>query len=95
VGAAGSLAAAAVVGAPASIAAGTVVGHHSVSPPFLTAGVSAPAGPTGVASPLDVVDAIGAPAGIVTGTAGPRATVAVASTLNWPSFGPSMGGASY
>jgi hypothetical protein len=65
----------AAAGAPAGIVAGattTMHPHPPVGPPYLTADASAPVGLTaGAAKSLDAAVAVGGPAGIVTGVAGP------------------------
>jgi hypothetical protein len=65
----------AAAGAPAGTAAGATAARHPhplVSPPFLAAGASAPAGlVAGSAGPLDAPVTVGTPAGITVGAAGP------------------------
>jgi hypothetical protein len=69
VSAASSLAAAAVIDAPAGTIAATITGHPSTGLLFLRVGESAPAGPAvGATGPLDATAVIGAPAGTTVGT---------------------------
>jgi hypothetical protein len=71
-GATGSLAAVAAVGAPADTVVGAIAGHPPASLLFLAASTSTPTGLVGgAASPLDATAAFRTPAGTATGATTP------------------------